>query len=247
MVGLFRADSDTRMGSGGDINNTRPPFTRLHRPEQLDRVRSSRGHVVRPTEPVSVFDLLFLFAALATVASLVVGVVLAALGRRTAFFRLLRGLGVSVAGYLAIGLAVSFLKPQRVLSVGEPWCFDDWCLTVEHVATSPASAGLIYDADLRLSSRARRTAQRTRAAWVYLIDAQGHRFAPEAGGSTVPLDTLLEPGESIATSRSFHIPAGVQPLGLVTGHGGPYCGAMSFLVMGAGGCLFHKPPMVRIP
>jgi hypothetical protein len=35
-------------------------------------------------------------------------------------------------------------------------------------------------------------------------------------------------------------------LGLITGHGGAYCGAMSVLVIGEGGCWFHKPAMIRI-
>jgi hypothetical protein len=201
----------------------------------------------RSEPPVTFYDLLFLLAALATLVCLVVAVILAVAGRRTASVRVLRGLGLSAAGYVAIGVAASFLTPQRVLAVGEPWCFDDWCLTVESVAASPAMAGLSYDVDLRISSRARRVSQRALGAWIYLLDGHGRRYAPEAKGFTVPLDTLLGPGESATTSRSFHVPEGVRPVGLVTGHGGPYCGPMSLLVIGAGGCLFHKPTMVRIP
>jgi len=196
---------------------------------------------------MTLFDLLFLVAVLATLVSLVVTAALAIAGRRMASLRILRGLGASWVAYLAIGFAVSLLKPQRVLSVGEPWCFDDWCLTVENVARSAGAEGHTYDVGLRLSSRARRVSQRARGAWVYLIDSRGHRYAPEVASSGAPLDTLLGPGETVSTSRSFHLPAGIQPVGLVTGHGGPYCGLMSFAVIGASGCLFHKPPMVRIP
>ncbi len=198
---------------------------------------------------MSVFDLLFLVCVLATAVSLVMVVVLALVGRRGASFRALRCLGVAVAGYLVVGLGVSFLKPQRVVRVGEPWCFDDWCLTVEAVtvATMSAPAGLSYDVGLRLYSRARRVSQRARGAWIYLLDEHGRRFAPEVASDAIPLDTLLGPGESLATSRSFRIPTGVRPVGLVTGHGDRYCGVMSLLVIGAGGCLFHKPPMVRMP
>lgn len=196
---------------------------------------------------MTLFDLLFLGAVLATAASLVAALALAVAARRTASLRILRVLGVSAVGYLAVSFTVSFLKPQRVLAVSEPWCFDDWCLTVEHVATSSVPAGLSYDVDLRLSSRARRISQRARGAWIYLVDVHGNRFAPVPEASAIPLDTLLGPGESLATSRSFHIPAGVRPMGLVTGHGGAYCGAMSLLVIGAGGCFFHKPAMIRMP
>lgn len=196
---------------------------------------------------MTLFDLVFALAVLATAASLVATLALALAGRRTASFRILRGLAVSTAGYLAVSVVVSFLEPQPVLAVGEPWCFDDWCLSVEHVATAPAPAGLSYHVDLRLSSHARRVTQRARGAWIYLIDAHGNRYAPVDEAPAVPLDTALGPGESLATSRSFRVPPGTGPVGLVTGHGGPYCGAMSVLVIGAGGCLFHKPPMVRMP
>jgi len=196
---------------------------------------------------VTLFDLLFLCGALATLVSLAAAGALALAGRRPASYRVLRGLGLMAVGYLGLGLAVSFLRPQRVLSVGEPWCFDDWCLTVEGVSTTPVPAGLTYTTDLRLSSRARGISQRARGAWIYLIDGRGRRYPPQADASAVPLDTLLGPGQSVTTSRSFVIPPGIRPVGLVTGHGGPYCGPMSFLIIGSSACLFRKPPMVRIP
>lgn len=195
---------------------------------------------------MSVFDLLFLLVVLATGVSLLTAVVLAVAGRRSASVRILLGLGVSVALYLVVGVGVSYFEPQRVFAVGEPWCFDDWCLTVERVTISPSSGGRSYDVDLRLSSRARRATQRARGAWVFLIDGRGRRYAPDVAGSAIPLDATLAPGESLDTSRSFHVPEGVRPVGLITGHGGPYCGAMSFLIIGGSGCLFHKPPMIRL-
>ena len=196
---------------------------------------------------MSIFDLFFLLAVLGTLVSLVVAAVLAVAQRWSASLRLLRGLALSLAGYLLVGLGVSLVRPRRVLSVGEPWCFDDWCLTVENVSATPRAAGLTYQVGLRISSRARRISQRARGAWIYVLDDQGRRYAPERGASDAPLDVLLGPGESVSTSRSFPIPPGVRPVGLVTGHGGPYCGLMSFLIVGASGCVFGKPPMVRFP
>jgi hypothetical protein len=57
---------------------------------------------------------------------------------------------------------------------------------------------------------------------------------------------LLQPGEIVATSRVFHVPASVRQAGVITGHGGPYCGPMDFLVIGGGGCLFGKPAMIKV-
>ena len=192
------------------------------------------------------FDLLFVAAFLAFVATLAVVVVRAVRGRRREAFRLLRGAGIAAAVYLAVGLIVSAITPRRVVAVGAPWCFDDWCLSVSSVDTTRGTDGVRYTIGLRLESRARRVAQRAKGAWIYLIDARGRRYAPEPDSAAVPLDVLLLPGQSMATSRVFQVPAGVRQVGLITGHGGPYCGAMAFLVIGQAGCVFHKPAMIAI-
>jgi hypothetical protein len=57
---------------------------------------------------------------------------------------------------------------------------------------------------------------------------------------------LLGPGETRATTRHFVLPAGVRPVGLITGHGGSYCGAMDILVIGQAGCLFGRPTMIGL-
>lgn len=195
---------------------------------------------------MSIFDLLGILAVPATVVTLIVAAVAALRGRGRRALRILGVLGVCIAVYLATGLLVSLLKPQRVIAAGDPWCFDDWCLAVEHVSRTPGASDVTYGVDLRLFSRARRVSQRAKGAWIYLIDQQGHRYAPDADASAVPLDVLLGPGESVITSRVFQVPTGVWDLGLVTGHGGPYCGVMDILVIGASGCVFRKPTMVRI-
>lgn len=145
-----------------------------------------------------------------------------------------------------VGVAVAFLKPQRVIRTGDPWCFDDWCLTVENVSRTPGQLEISYRVGLRIFSRARRVAQRANGAWVYLIDGRGRRYSPDPDPSAVPLDVLLQPQESVTTSRIFRVPDNVHELGLITGHGGPYCGPGALLIIGESGCLFRKPTMIRI-
>ncbi len=195
---------------------------------------------------MSLFDLLFILVFLATVVTLIVAALAALRGRGPTALRILGVLGVCVAGYLAAGLLVSLLGPRRVIAAGDPWCFDDWCLAVEHVSRTPGAWDVTYAVDLRVFSRARRVSQRAKGAWIYVIDQDSRRYPPDADASAVPLDVLLGPGESVTTSRVFHVPAGVRDLGLVTGHGGPYCGVMDILVIGASGCVFRKPTMIRI-
>src|SRR5208282_958958 len=195
---------------------------------------------------MSVFDLLFLLMFLISLVALAAAAIAAIRGRRSSALRILLVYGLCAAGYLAAGIAVDFWKPQRVIPAGDPWCFDDWCLTVEKVSRTQAAARISYQLELRISSRARRAAQRAKGAWIYLIDHQGRRYSPDPDPTAIPLDVLLQPGESVTTARVFEVPADARGLGLVTGHGGPYCGPMDLLVIGAGGCLFHKPAMIRI-
>lgn len=195
---------------------------------------------------MTIFDLLFIAAFLASVAALSIAAVYLLRGRRGTAFRVLRVWGIGAGGYVMIAIAVAYFKPQRVINPGKPWCFDDWCLTVANVERTQNASGFSYKVDIRISSRARRVAQRARGAWVYLIDNRGQRYSPASDAAAAPLDILLQPEESVSTSRAFQVPAGVQHLGLITGHGGPYCGPMDLLIIGGDGCLFNKPTMIRI-
>ena len=196
---------------------------------------------------VSLFDLLFMAAFLATVGTLIVAATLAMRRQGPRAWKILRGLAFCAAAYLLTGIVVSYLKPQRILAVGEPWCFDDWCLGVEKVSRTPAISTVSYRVDLRIFSRARRVSQRAKGAWVYLIDDRGRRYSPDPDPSVAPLDVLLRPGESVTTTRVFRVPPGIHTLGLITGHGGPYCGPMNILIIGGAGCLLGKPRMIGIP
>ena len=103
-----------------------------------------------------------------------------------------------------------------------------------------------YNIKLRIFNSARGVVQRASNAWIYLIDDKRRLYPPDPHPSTVPLEVRLQPQQAVTTSRVFHVPTQVRDLGLITGHGGPYCGPMSILIIGEGGCLFNKPTMIRI-
>jgi hypothetical protein len=187
------------------------------------------------------FDLLFLGAFLISVITLVAAAYQAIRGRTPRAFSILLVWIICAAFYLAVSVAVAYVAPQRVIAAGEPWCFDDWCLTVERFQHTPGKV----EVDLRISSTARRATQRANGAWIYLRDQNDTHYDPAP--ADVPLDVLLGPGESVAAKRSFTLPANVHELGLVTGHGGPPCGLLSLVIIGQGGCLFHKQTMIRLP
>jgi len=117
---------------------------------------------------------------------------------------------------------------------------------LQEVSHAPGPLGTSYHVGLRIFSRAGRVSQRANEAWIYLIDDRGHLYSPDPDPSAVPLDVLLQPQESVTTSRVFNVPADAHRFGLITGHGGPYCGPMAWLIIGESGCLFGKPTMIRI-
>src|SRR5580692_3378825 len=127
---------------------------------------------------MTVFDLLFILAFLISAVTMAFAAVFAVRGRLPRALKILRLYCICASAYLAIALAVGFLKPQRVISIGDPWCFDDWCLTVERVDRTAGPSQVSYNVALRFSSRARRVTQRANGAWVYLIDDQGRRYSP---------------------------------------------------------------------
>ena len=191
---------------------------------------------------MTIFDLLFLASFLVSVIVLIAAAYAAIRGRAPRAFSILRVWLICAALYLGVSAAVAYAAPQRVIAAGTPWCFDDWCLTVEKVTHMDA----MYDVDLKISSVAKRITQRANGAWIYVRDENDRHYEPVPNPSDVPLDVLLQPGESVAAKRSFQVPANVRELGLVTGHGGPPCGVMSLVIIGQAGCLFHKQTMIQL-
>ena len=192
---------------------------------------------------MTIFDLLFLFLALVSLLTWGTALIVALRGRRARALRILRNFGVSALAYLAIVAIVGVLAPQRVLRLHEPWCFDDWCLAVESVTRAPAADTVVYNVSLRLSSRALRVSQSAKGAWIYLVDPQRNRYAPEPDPSAVSLEVRLGPGESVTTSRVFRVAAGAGPLGLITGHGPAWLPAF---IIADEASLLHKPTYVRL-
>lgn len=189
------------------------------------------------------FDLLFLAVFVVSVINLAMAAVLAIRGNVSRAFHILGIWAASAAVYLGISLAVAFFAPQRVIAAGTPWCFDDWCLTVENGKRIEAN----YTVNMLLSSTAKRVNQRAKGAWVYVRDENDRHYDPLPDPAAVSLEVELGPGQSVAAQRSFRVPSGVRELGLVTGHGGGPCGVMSLVIIGQAGCLFHKETMIRLP
>jgi len=191
---------------------------------------------------MDVFDLLFIALFFTAVISLAVAAISEFRGRRERALGILRKFAICAGLYLAIVFLVSFTTPTRVLKVGDPQCSDDWCIAVEDVSRTTTGSVVSYAVTLRLSSRAKGRAQRENGVSVYLLDDRGRRYDPIPEASAVPLNTLLQPQESVIAKRVFELPAVARGAGLVVDHGGCYPGCF---VIGEN-TWFHKPATVKL-
>ncbi len=83
---------------------------------------------------MKLFDLVFLVSFFGVLATLGRLCYLLVRGRRQGTRSTARGLLAFVGLYAMVLVTVSLASPQKVLPVGEPQCFDDWCITVEAVS-----------------------------------------------------------------------------------------------------------------
>jgi len=192
---------------------------------------------------MTIFDLLFIAVFFGAAISLAVAVYSALRGRRPRAIAILRGLGVFIGAYFGVIILVSLASPRRVVSVGENQCWDDWCIAVTDVRRQPANAVVSYVVTFRVSSRARRRAQRERGVHVYMTDDHGRRYEPALDAAAIPFDVLLQPQEAINTTRVFEAPIDAHDPVLVVTHGGGFPGCC---IIGESESLFHKRTVVRL-
>lgn len=109
--------------------------------------------------------------------------------------------------YLAVLILVSMLTPRTIVSIGDGYCWDLWCVGVEQVDASPQGHNILYTAKVRLFSDANRVVTSRTKNFLYAIDEQGQRFPVFQKRTALPLDVTVHPGESMTTSLSFLAPA----------------------------------------
>ena len=192
---------------------------------------------------MTIFDLLFLSLLFAAIVTLIATIVTTIRGQRRRALTLLRNLVLCASAYIGIVYAVTALSQQAVHDLRDPQCNDDWCLEVDDVERTQTANNTNYDVTLRIFSRARRRAQRENIATdVYLVDSHWNRYDPILDGSEIPLNTLLQAGESVTTRRHFQLPNDALQVGLKIGHS-----TVIRICLIIGECdAFHKGPIVRL-
>lgn len=189
---------------------------------------------------MTIFDLSFLILLLVAICTTLAAVWYAVTGDFGRFSRTLLRLLAGAAVYMAVVIEVSLLSPRRIIKIGVPQCFDDWCIAIDGFSRTSEGPWICYGLNLRLVSRARRVSQRERNIAVYLTDARGRRFDSVRQGSDVPYDVILKPEQAIAVTRSFRVPAESQNVGAVITHEGGL--PIGWFIIGYDSW-FRKPPI----
>jgi hypothetical protein len=192
---------------------------------------------------MNIFEPLFLLLALVTVITLITAAACAVAGKWARAGRILRRLGMGAAVYFAVAVVVSIVGQRREYHVGDPQCFDDWCITVVDAQRAATPHDSPLEVSLRLTNRAQRVPMGEKGTVVYLTDAQGRRYDPQADSIEVPLETKLQPGQSVIATRRFAVPRDAQGVGLIYTHEGGF--PIEWLIISEGGW-FQKPPIVHL-
>ncbi len=192
---------------------------------------------------MTIFDLLFLALALASVVTLATAGGAALAGRGARALEIGKTWALGLAAYMALVAVVSLVLPRRILGIGEPLCSDDWCFVVTGVETASAGRAPGYRVGLRIFSRALRVWQREHGVSLYLAGADGRRYLPWALPDDVPLDVPLAPGQSVCASRTFDAPAGLRAPALVIRRESGF--PIGWFIIGYE-TWFRKPAIVRL-
>lgn len=199
----------------------------------------------------SELGVLFLFAVLLASGLLIFVAMMSLLDRNFRFAG--KMLAVSAGLFAAYALAVvtvSVLTPQQIVKVGDMYCADIWCITIENVSAVQRGQNMEYNLGVRLYSDANTTTISAKGIVLYLLDDRGRRFPMLTNTAAIPIDASLQPHETIRTSMSFLTASDVRQLYLMgddSGHKIPLLARFFVsLYFGADSSLMHKPTLLRV-
>ena len=129
--------------------------------------------------------------------------------------------------YMASVVLVSLLTPEKIVSVGDSYCWDMWCVGVQTVETRPEGDQVLYTAEVSLFADSNNEQHVPPAdvarRFFYVMDEQGRRFPilADSSFSNIGADATVRPGESVKSSLTFLAPATAGRLYLTGDIGGP--------------------------
>jgi hypothetical protein len=150
-----------------------------------------------------------------------------------------------VAIYTLAVIAVSLRTPQKVVSAGDSYCVDIWCIGIDGVSQKPFGQEIVYKVDVRIFSDANSVETSAKGVSLYLVDERGRRFPLVKDPSVIPFDVTLYPGQSVKTSLTFVAAADAGQLFLTgdTHREPPFWVRLYF---GSDDSLLHKRTLLRV-
>src|SRR5262249_3655687 len=152
----------------------------------------------------SELGVMFLFAVLLATGFMILLAMICLLDRNFRFAAKVLTVSVGLfAAYVLVVVTVSVLTPQQVVKVGDTYCADIWCITIEKVNAAQRGQDLQYELGVRIYSDANTTTISARGISLYLLDERGRRFQMITNAAVIPIDVSLKPHETIRTSLTF--------------------------------------------
>jgi hypothetical protein len=142
--------------------------------------------------------------------------------------------------YIIAVMTVSLMTPRKIVTVGQSYCYDIWCIGIEKVTAVPQGEKVLYTTDVRIFSDANRVQTSAKGASIFLVDDRGRRFPMIEG----QYDMVLDPRQSVHTSLKFLAPADARQL-FLTGDSGNWSLVPS-LGLGNDASLLHKRTLLRV-
>jgi hypothetical protein len=113
----------------------------------------------------------------------------------------------SLAFYFVGASTIWWASPETVIKLGDSYCWDLWCMGIDKVNADPRGKEIIYKIDVHFFSDANTVKTGSDDAVVYLVDDRGRRFPLVDDPSVIPINTRLDPRQSLNTKLTFIVPA----------------------------------------
>ena len=148
--------------------------------------------------------------------------------------------------YMTALVTVALLTPRTIVSIGDTYCWDSWCLGIQQVNAARLGGNILYTAEVRIvskHSKASRVPVEQAKVYFDVLDERGRSFPLVQNASFVDADVTLNHGESVKSSLTFLAPADARELYLLGHDGGP---PWVYLAIGSDLAPFHRRALLRI-
>jgi len=150
------------------------------------------------------------------------------------------------SSYMAALVLVSLFTPKTIVSVGDSYCWDLWCVGIQNVSATAQGQSVLYTADMALFVDSTNPqvlrADPSGKQFFYVMDEQGRRF-PIVPTSPVAGDVIVKPGEYVKSAWTFIAPANARSLYLTGDVGAPPWVRLYF---GSDLNPFHRRTLLRV-